>query len=292
MADEDEDQRYDGGGIKIDLLPTGDAGSGFRTQNDPSKPYQRANVVERKGAVDIRCSCLDIIHGLYRPDDDAAFCTLLVLQFRFDPRKRARRIQSADVELRFAGEGPGAANPEVFAISPHGRFSFSHTTQTETVMQGAELALSADVAGAAGASGGLSWSRSVTRDMTYATTVTGSIDLRGRNFGKSNCASWTLLENEATKTGVPASMTAAVLLKRDSEEPFRCDFAIKARADWRSSVELLFGSTPPDDPVLFDPTLESTSTKYDELSLGGVNLESISDAAFMNVKEGVVKTTR
>ena len=69
----------------IGLSKTGDAGSHFRTENDPSNPWQRANVIGRKSAVDIRCSCLDVVHGSLSASSDF-FATLIVLQFRFDPR--------------------------------------------------------------------------------------------------------------------------------------------------------------------------------------------------------------
>ncbi len=64
------------------------------TQNDPARPWQRTNYIERKGADEIRCSCVAVVHGLLAPDSN--ICTLLVLEFRFDPRKRARRISSVD----------------------------------------------------------------------------------------------------------------------------------------------------------------------------------------------------
>ena len=72
--------------FEIGLSKTGDAGSHFRTENDPSNPWQRANVIGRKIAVDIRCSCLDVVHVTLSASSDF-FATLIVLQFRFDPRK-------------------------------------------------------------------------------------------------------------------------------------------------------------------------------------------------------------
>ncbi|KAH0557196.1 hypothetical protein GP486_005012, partial [Trichoglossum hirsutum] len=95
----------------IGLSPAGDAGSSFRTQNDPSAPLQRSNYIERKGAVDIRCSCLDVIHGLYSAES-GTFATLIVLQFRFDARKRARRFESIDITLEFGAVKPGEGGPE------------------------------------------------------------------------------------------------------------------------------------------------------------------------------------
>jgi hypothetical protein len=294
MLDSDDEMELDGElpAFGIKLAPTGDMGSAFHTQNDPKSPFQRENVIERKGAVDIRCSCVDIIHGLFAPDSDV-FCTLLVLQFRFDPRKRARRIAQVDVELRFAGSAPGIVDPEVYAISPNGRFSFSQTTQTETTTIEGDVHIGGGMAGV-NTAGALKYERGVMREMTYATTVTGSIDLRGRNYGKKNCASWTLMENPETKTGVPAAMKTAILLKRKDEGNFQCVVSIKAKADWRTSMEWLVGTTKPDDPVLFDPTLDPTGDKYNdmELKLGELDLESISDITFVNIVEGVVKTRK
>ena len=66
----DDDLDMDSGvpAFNIQLAPSGDQGSGFHTQNDPKSPYQRERVLERPGAVDIRCSCVDIIdHCFWTP---------------------------------------------------------------------------------------------------------------------------------------------------------------------------------------------------------------------------------
>ncbi|KAH8820738.1 hypothetical protein F5884DRAFT_658244 [Xylogone sp. PMI_703] len=280
------------GSFSIDLGPSGDAESAFRIANDPSDPYQRGQYVERKGPIDIRCSSVDVIHGLFASDSDV-FSSLLVLQFRFDSRKRARRIAQVNIELRFSGTAADTADPEVYAIAPDGRFSFAHTTQTEEVNVETQAHLGG---GGAGVDAGVDakYGKTITKEMTYATVVTGSIDLRGRNYGKPNCASWTLLENPATKTGVPAAMKTAILLKRRSEEPFQCVVSVKARADWRTALEWLVGSTKPDDPVLFNPLLEPTSDRYKEheLDLGKLDLEEISDITFATILDGVIKTKK
>ena len=286
------DDNADAPAFDIALVPTANEGSGFHSQNDPRSPYQRQNVVERKGAVDMRCTVVDIVHGMLTPDGED-FGTLIVLQFRFDPRKRARRICSVDIELRFAPSSPNGADPVVNGIAPDGRFVVSQTTQTEETTVGGDAHLGG---GAVGVDAGATLKREkvVTKEMNYSTTVTGSIDLRGRNYGLPNCASWTLLENPETKTGVPAAMRAAILLKRRDEENFECTVSVKAQADWRTSIEWLVGSTPPDDPVLFDPTLDPTTSRYSavQLTLGDLDLNSISDITFSNVVDGAVKTVK
>ncbi|KAI2922637.1 hypothetical protein CBS147320_7322 [Aspergillus niger] len=264
----------------IGLSPTGDAGSAFHTQNDPSAPYQRENYIERKTAVDIRCSCVDVVHGLLSPDG-SSYATLIVLQFRFDPRKRARRISQVDIELQFSGSEPGAADPEVYAIAPNEHLSVSRTSQTETTSTEGSLTLGAGtvVSNFVDASSTVKYGHDISRELSYAATIVGSVDLRGRNYGKANCASWTLIENPATKAGVPAAMRAAILLKRKDEGNFQANVSIRAKADWKTQLEWLVGSTRADDPVLFDPTLSPTSDKYEdmELKMGDIDLKGISE---------------
>ena len=280
--------------FNIPLYRTGDEGSHFRTENDPSSPWQRANWIERKNAADIRCSCLDVVHGSFSPSSDH-FATLLVLQFRFDARKRARRFQSVNIELEFKRMRAGETSPEVFAISPNGRMSLMSTTQHEDKTKNLNLQLGgAAPVGGLTATGTVGWQKSISRDTSDRTTVTGSIDLRGRNFGPSNCASWTLLENESTHTGVPEMIQTAVLLKRTSEDPFQCVVKIEAKVDFISTLERVFGGkgkVPKDDPVLFDPRLRSTENlvKYDEEKLGNFQLESVCDVTFRTFLEDVVK---
>ncbi|KAK4205445.1 hypothetical protein QBC40DRAFT_189771 [Triangularia verruculosa] len=269
----------------ISLAPTGDSGSGFHTKNDPNHPLQRQNYVERKGAVDVRCSCVDVVHGFLAPDNDL-FGTLIVLDFRFDSRKRARRIASVDVELRFSSIDPtGPDQPEVSRIVPDGNFTVAPTTQSEANTLSGNFGISAAATPVPNLRAGLSFDKTITREMTHAAAVIGAKSLRGRNFGQPNTASWTLLENPATKTGVPIAMRAAILLARHDEEMFQCVITIKARADWRTSLESVFGSTPPDDPVLFDPSIESKNPAYDEMNLAQAfdDLSSLPNITFRNI---------
>jgi len=273
--------------VTIPLTPTGDHGGEFHTQNDPSKPFQRTNYIERKGAVEVRCSCVDVVHGLLEPDS-TVFCTLLVLEFRFDSRKRARRISSVDIELRFNGlDGPN--DPEIKAIAPCGNFNVAPTTQSESLGFSANAGLSLTPVPLPTLSTSVNYDRRVTRDMTYAAKVIKVKALRGRNFGGPNSASWILMENPATNMGVPVAMRAAILLNRDDEERFQCVVTVKARADWRSSLESIFGSTPPDDPVLFDPAMQPTNAAFDVMNLGCVDLEALSGIVSNNVISGKVE---
>lgn len=283
-VDSDNDSIEDGDlpSFNISLFESGDSGSAFRTQNSPSNQLQRSNYIERKGSVDIRCSCLDTVHGQLSSTSDI-FATLIVLEFRFDPRKKARRFESVDISLEFKGMDSKDAGPEVLKAAPDGNLSLMLTKQHEELQRNASLQLgAASPIGGLTATGALGWVKTVSRDASDQTTIVGSIDLVGRNWGPKNSVSWTLLENKTMKTGVPRRMRTAVLLKRKDENPFQCIAKIDAVVDLITTLGRVFGGKgrdPRDDPVLFDPDLDSTDNlqKYDTEELGVFDLESVCD---------------
>lgn len=279
----------------IGLFRGGDPSS-YRTQNDPLEPLQRSNVIERRSAaIDIRCSCVDVIHGLISSGSEE-FATLILLEFGFDTRKRARRIQSVDVKLEFKGMKPGDRGPEVYKIAPLKTIKLVPTVHHKDIKQNASIQLGgAAPVGGVTATGTLGWEKTTSSDIKDHTTITGSIDLRNRTYGKYNSASWTLLENQTAKTGVPSWMRTAVLLKRKDEMPFQCVVEIDAEVDIKSTIERVFGGKgrePKDDPVLFDPLLEPTNKLaiYDVEELGAFDLEDAFDVTVGTVLEGVIKT--
>jgi len=271
--------------IELGSGDEGDEASTYRTQNDPSQPYQRSNVIERKGSVSIHCVAVDVVHGTLEPEGELA--TLLVFDFQFDPNKRARRIVEAKMSFVFASTG-GDPAPAVLKIAPRGRMTVVPTQQTESTTRSAKAEAEAG-GGALGISlgAGLTWEKSVSRETSDATTVVGSIDLVGRNYGASNGVSWALIENRSVETGVPAHVRTAVLLQRAahaSSSEFQATVTIRAQADLRSSVSRLFGKTPKDDPILYNPSLPPTHKlqHYEVDQLGKVDLQSLSAVAFTN----------
>ncbi|ETS78060.1 hypothetical protein PFICI_10122 [Pestalotiopsis fici W106-1] len=267
-------------GFELGLFETGDEGSSFRTRNDPSSPYQRTNITERRGAIDIRCVAKDVIHGYMKDGGD--YATLLIYDFQFDPRKRGGRISSVDMEFLYFSTGD--KQPEVIDIAPKGRMMLARTTQSDSITHGVDTSAGADVLGAK-FDATWKWEKTINRESTDATRIIGSINLKNRTYGASNAASWTILENESVKTGVPAHLTTAILLRRHSEEDdFQCTFKIKSTVDLASKIRRLFGSTPPDDPILYDPTLTPTNRlrHYDLDNLGDINLQDIGLVEFEN----------
>ncbi|RDW77998.1 hypothetical protein BP5796_05850 [Coleophoma crateriformis] len=259
----------------VHLFLTGDEGSGFHIKNNRSDPWQRRQVIQRSGAVQIRCDCLDVVHGKFSPDINSAFASLVILKFRFDQRRQARRIHTADIKLEFGSISPGGMRPEVHAISLDGQFSLVQTTQTEEIHKEGEFEVGGTGLPGPTVKTNWKWGKTTQGQTEDATTVVGSIDLLGETAGEPNCASWTLLENETQKTGVPEALQVGILLKRVAPEPFQCIVEIEAQADFKTRLEGLFGSTPKDDPVLFRPDIAPTSNlmQYDTKTLGTLDME-------------------
>jgi hypothetical protein len=284
----DDPSDDEGTTFTIELSPydEGDEDSTYRTQNDPSRPHQRSNIVERQGAVDVRCVAADVVHGSLAPDGEAA--TLLVFDFQFDPRKRARRIVEAHMSFTFAASEDAEPDPVVLNVAPKGRMVVVPTQQTESTTRSGNAGANAGGGGlglSLGLNAGVQWQKSVSRETHDATTVVVSIDLVGRNFGASNGVSWALLENRSVATGVPAFVRTAILLQRpDPDAAFHATVTIRAQADLRSSIGKLFGRVPRDDPILYDPSLPPTNKlrKYDGDNLGKIDLNDLSAVAFNN----------
>jgi len=280
--------------LNIGLTEAGDSGSAYHFLNDPSDPLQRKNWAERQSVVDIRASCLGVLHGELDPQDPSnpVPCTLLLLEFRFDPRKPGRRITWSQIKLKFSSMEVGQPDPEVTRIAPLGRLTFAPTSKEQSTTTGTEVSAGLGTLCPIDVGSGFTWSRSVNLTIKDTASVVGSIDTIGRIWGKKNGASWTLDENKMSKSGVPSLLKAAVLLLRESDDgPFKCEFSITAKADWKTDLQSLFGKTPPDDPVIFDPSLEPIGSLrlYDQAAIGAIDLDSLSDITQSTEFGGVTK---
>ncbi|SPO04698.1 uncharacterized protein DNG_07383 [Cephalotrichum gorgonifer] len=269
--------------VKVGLDKTGERGSGYHTRNDPSAPYQRPTVTERRGIIEVRCKSREIVHGFLSADGEEKSATLLVYDLHLDTTRRSRRIISASLDFEFASSEPGGRAPEVHSIAPAGRVTLLPSTQDESTTSGGGLEAGAGPMGV-NIGGSVKWEKTVTRTTGDDARVGGYIfsDDYGRGVG----ASWDLYENKSVKSGVPSFLRCAILLDRgdDAEGEFECRVRIKAEADWKTEMGRLFGSTPGDDPLLFDPTLPPTNKLrkegYDVDNLGSLDLDDFVDIVF------------
>lgn len=259
------------------VLGTVGGGNEFRTQNASPQDWERRNVIERTDdAVHIYCDLMDVRHGTLGPAGDGDLATLMLFRFRFDPQKTSRRILEATVKVDFIAANPPENKLEVSAIAPEERWSLATTTDHKQVVKGGDLSFGSGVS-VVTAAGSIKREETTTRDVSHATTVTGSINLgRGRNSGRRTVARWRLLENEKRRTGVPDSVRVAVVLSRTTDDPFNAVVTIEAKADlvtaFSSSVSSLFRQLQLDDPVLFNPTSDFERLAKKGRSIGVENL--------------------
>ncbi|KAL4722193.1 hypothetical protein ACLX1H_010969 [Fusarium chlamydosporum] len=231
----------------------GSEDSTYRTQNASASDWERRNVIERtSGQIHTRVELLEVNHGTYDEDSEEE-ATLVVFRFRFDPQKESRRVVRARVDITFRGKD-GNPDPIVDAIAPEERWTVMRTTDSETTTKGGELSLGASGIPILTAGGSAKLERTTTRDISGATTISGAKKFRkGQNYGEPGVAVWNILENERRKSGVPDSITVAILLRREDSEPFIAIVELEADVDWKTGLERKFLCLPLDDPVIFNP---------------------------------------
>lgn len=251
----------------------------FRTENASVNDWERRNVMERtRGNIHVRVDLMEVIHGTYDSDGDEA--TLMVFRFRFDPQKHSRRVIRARINIEFFANSKSGTAPIVDAIAPEERWTVVPTVDNESITRAGDLNLGASGVPFLEAGGALKVEKTINRDVNDATTATGSINLgTGKNSGESTVAVWNLQENKRRQTGVPDSVKAAILLRREDSEPFNAKVTLEADADFVSGLERKFSKVPLDDPVLFNPTLTGKKPKkgrnYNVRDLRSVDLYSL-----------------
>ncbi|KAK3320314.1 hypothetical protein B0T19DRAFT_285601 [Cercophora scortea] len=280
-----EDEDLEQASMTIVLGKSGELDSSYRLRNDPSAPFQRQGVVDRRGVVEVQCQSREIIHGALSPDADE-FATLLVYDVRFDSTRRSRRITSATVKFEFSSSVSVARvlQPLVHSIAPDGRVALLPSTQEESVTRGAEISTGALAEMIASVGASVKWEKTVIRTTNDDARVIGSPVWD--EYGKQVGAKFVLNENRSIKSGVPSLLRCVLLLSRPDESLFQCKVTIKAETDWKSEIgSKLFGdSTDRDDPVLFDPAMAPTNklrkAGYDMDNLGSVDLKSLQEIRF------------
>lgn len=242
--------------FKADMFISGDKDNTFRVKNKSLTDWERRIVLERlTKATEIRCHLLDVVHGTLSPKRDSGLATLMVFKFRFDSVKHARRLVWARIDIEFfAKDAVADEAPTVLAISPDERWAVVPTEDREEWSAG--VSASAGASGVPGVDLGAeaSLQKTWSRDISDATTVTGGshfgVDI---DAGEHTACGWTLLENKQRGTGLPDSLTVAVLVGRRTDKQFNAVVNLEARGNFRTNMDWMFNKIPVDDPVLFNP---------------------------------------
>ena len=277
----------------IDIAPQGEGG--LHIKNSKKQPFQRDTVHQERGAVDIKCSLVDVVHGLWSPhDDDYPYGSLIVLQFRFDPGKRAAHISYAKISVRFFGWDADDEHPGVAKVSLDGSYILVPTKHQEKITSSAEV--NAGVNGVPHVDLGttLKWEKTTDKTRKDATRVSGATCIVDVDTDPANCAEWKLFENESFKSGIPTAIQVGILLKRDSDADFKCTVDIESDVNFSAKVGRWLGGRDIDDPVLFSPTKKKPTNKlmvYDKWrnNLSSFDLKLVEDVTFKTILKGTVK---
>ncbi|PNP79772.1 hypothetical protein FNYG_06865 [Fusarium nygamai] len=274
----DTDAQLEATSVSIGLNISAGKNNEFHTRNDPAAPFQRSTITERQGVTQVQCFSREIIHGYLSPDGNNA--TLLVYDLYLDTTKKSRRIREAQVKFDFRSSIPGKAAPQVVKIAPHGSISLLATSAEESKTTG--YGLSAGASQFVSVESSAKWEKTVSQIRNDAARVAGGFLCN--DYGKQVGAQWILFENKLVGSGTPRFMRFEILLDRENdEEEFECKVTISASGDWKTVLAGLVGSTPRDDPILFDPTLPPTNRlrkAYDIKNLGSLDLDEFVEIEF------------
>ena len=259
--------------FEIDLFAAGNAG-GYHTQNLPDQ-MQRDHLVQYGDGPDriVEGRLVDVIHGRLSPDGAPA--SLVVSTFKFLASTPSKRFRHAKITWDFAyADSKGREAPEVRKISLDGQFVTKVTTFDESTEKKMD-------AGLQGSGGPASLSLSAGWGHDHSAKIDDHISLYGTSIstqkqsGEPNAAMWVLEENKSQKSGIPGSLTTAILVKRKPDRQFIGKINIHAKMVATSSIEDPFGRKPKVHPVVFDLALPPTNANYDSQNLDSIVLDDI-----------------
>ena len=243
----------------IDLFAGGNEG-GYHMENLPGQK-QREYLVQHGYGSDriVKGRLVDVIHGRLVPDGAPA--SLIVSTFKFLGSTTSRRFRSARIIWDFAYADPdGKEWPEVKRVSLDDQFVMKMTTFDKSSETKVEAGLQGG-GGPAGLSISTGWSRTKSAKIDDHISLYGTTAFINKNAGKPNGAKWVLEENKSQNSGIPSSITTAVLLERLPDRPFIGTIQIKAEMGLASTIENLFGKKSKVDPIVFDPAPPPESEK-------------------------------
>lgn len=237
--------------VDVDIFEAGgEEGSGFHISNVAADHYHRSEALERTGAIDVQCTLERVFHGTMSTGNDRKFASLIVTKWTFKRQRKRSRISEATIVLTFEPGSPEGGDIEVEKISFDDTYSLMSTTHQETTTTGLEGTIGAGFG--IDASLGGKWEKSSTIERQDAITLSGSKHVLN-NRPPNRQAKWTLLEKETQPTGIPTSLTTAVLVSRRDKEVFLCDLDFSCKTDLKTTASSIFKRIPYDDPIVFQP---------------------------------------
>ncbi|RKL33557.1 hypothetical protein BFJ72_g10073 [Fusarium proliferatum] len=231
-------------------------------RNHPEDPFQRRNIVDRtSSSYAIKAQLIGVVHGHISSRAEMR-ATLLVLSFRFLPRRRNVRIKSVSIRVEIHGD---AGCPTISAITPDGQID-ANIIDERMVNANAGV--------------GITGTMGLDIGGNMLAQRTSNVVLTGYRSALENALNWTINEDPILKTGVPPYLQTAILLLRSSDGIFKANVNVKADVSGYSFRNLQDGLLESeDDPVIFDPGAYPVTPNdlagLDSHHLGSVDLSQL-----------------
>jgi hypothetical protein len=181
-----------------------------------------------------------VVHGTLSQGGTPA--TLIVLRFQFLPGRSGKRFKSAEIKIIFSKGSNASSTPEVYKISPEGKWGVEPTD----VKLGSSHTISPSLqAGNDLAKGTVGYQYQFTKN--YDTKVFARVEGAKRALGGvhsvKNSAVWNVYENPVTRHGIPSLLQTAILVTREkvegqsTGERFKATLEIHGQPGWKGRLK-------------------------------------------------------
>ncbi|PTB62673.1 hypothetical protein BBK36DRAFT_1144673 [Trichoderma citrinoviride] len=220
-----------------------------------------------------------VVHGF--ADDEPH--TLIIFEWDIVSGVQDLRFKSVVIEVSFIAAGPrGEAeddakklrleggnsswwDPEIVKAVPSGTASYKHSTRRIGGKETYELGFSVGFQPYFSLGPKYALERDTSTDIADAIRVTGQSFVTGSSRNRPNSVRWIMLENASQRSGVPAYLRTAVLLKRQPDDNglFLGNVKVETHVSWWEDLKekkwKLTGQIKPDEPIVFDPNVSQPS---------------------------------
>jgi hypothetical protein len=251
----------------IDLEEVVDSGGSYRSRDEKGKRFPKV-LVDSGNKTQVKAKLMIAVHGTLEPNSDPT--SLLIFEF-YLTTPNGRRFKKSTITITFEDDkGPSEFDPEVYQISPEGKFTLNKQTDSEDITHAVDAAVNG--VPVTGGSLGYHWTMSRTVNREHSATLNG-MSRKIKTYGEETSAVWVMEEDPVKGEGVPTFLRAAVLLRHEESEKFRFSVEIDTAEN-----KLFYGSSTSKmvNPLSIDPNIIASVKKkgVDPTNLGSVDLGS------------------
>ncbi|KFY88352.1 hypothetical protein V498_06811 [Pseudogymnoascus sp. VKM F-4517 (FW-2822)] len=235
--------------LTIDLYEVADSGPGGAFRGKGDRNFHPKVLMDSGEKKQVKAKLVRVIPGTF--DEDGGPAALLVFEFNFH-MPSGRRFKHALITVTFEdGKGASILDPEVYRISPEGRYALDKVTDPKDVSHTVDAAVNGGITGAS-VELGYHWKMDRNTETKHSGTLRG-LSRRFKTYGEETSAVWEMEEDPVIKEeGIPTFLRTAVILRLDDEsDGFQFTVEIET-----CESKLFFGSRSSSrkiDPFVVDP---------------------------------------